>query len=111
VKILDEQRYWSFIKAYVICYVSLVGLYVVIDAFSNMDEFSKRADSATEMFQIMSRYYFMDQGLYFKQLSVAIGMMAIVTVIESGKCRRGPAPGRDPAGITRRRSETDGDGS
>ena len=27
-----------------ICYVSLVGLFIVIDAFSNLDEFAKRAD-------------------------------------------------------------------
>ena len=44
MRILDRQRYWSFVKAYVICYVALVGLYIVIDAFSNLDEFTKRAD-------------------------------------------------------------------
>ena len=38
MQILDRQRYWSYIKAYVICYFSLVGLYIVIDAFSNLDE-------------------------------------------------------------------------
>ena len=42
MRILDRQRYWSFLKAYVICYFSLVGLYIVIDAFSNLDEFTKR---------------------------------------------------------------------
>ena len=79
--ILDKQRYWSFIKAYVICYVSLVGLYVVIDAFSNMDEFSKRADSATEMFQIMSRYYLVHQSQFFDQLCGVIGMMAAIFTV------------------------------
>ncbi len=49
VRILDRQRYWSFIKAYVICYFSLVGLYIVIDAFSNLDEFTKRADGMVEI--------------------------------------------------------------
>ena len=48
MRILDRQRYWSFLKAYVICYVSLVGLYIVIDAFSNLDEFSKRAEGIVE---------------------------------------------------------------
>ena len=81
MKILDKQRYWSFIKAYVICYVSLVGLYVVIDAFSNMDEFSKRADSATEMFQIMSRYYLIHQSQFFDQLCGVIGMMAAIFTV------------------------------
>ena len=81
MKILDKQRYWSFIKAYVICYISLVGLYVVIDAFSNMDEFSKRADSATEMFRIMSRYYLVHQSQFFDQLCGVIGMMAAIFTV------------------------------
>src|SRR5205807_1235208 len=75
VRILDNQRYWSFFKAYVICYVSLVGLYIVIDAFSNLDEFSKRAEGAVEMFQIMSRFYLIHQSQFFDQLCGVIGMM------------------------------------
>ncbi len=81
MKILDKQRYWSFIKAYFICYVSLVGLYVVIDAFSNMDEFSKRADGAVEMFRIMSRYYLVHQSQFFDQLCGVIGMMAAIFTV------------------------------
>ena len=81
MKILDKQRYWSFIKAYFICYVSLVGLYVVIDAFSNMDEFSKRADTMVEMFQIMSRYYLVHQSQFFDQLCGVIGMMAAIFTV------------------------------
>ena len=46
MRILDRQRYWAFFKAYFICYVSLVGLYIVIDAFSNLDEFTKRAEGS-----------------------------------------------------------------
>ena len=51
MRILDRQRYWAFLKAYLICYVSLVGLYIVIDAFSNLDEFTKRADGLGELFR------------------------------------------------------------
>ncbi len=76
MRILDRQRYWSFFKAYVICYVSLVGLYIVIDAFSNLDEFTKRADGTVELFQVMGRYYLVHQSLFFDQLCGVIGMMA-----------------------------------
>jgi lipopolysaccharide export system permease protein len=79
--ILDKQRYWSFLKAYVICYVSLVGLYIVIDAFSNYDEFAKRADGVVEMFQIMSRFYLIHQSLFFDQLCGVIGMMAAIFTV------------------------------
>jgi lipopolysaccharide export system permease protein len=81
VRILDRQRYWSFLKAYVICYVSLVGLYIVIDAFSNLDEFYKRADGLTELAQVMFRYYFVHQSLFFDQLCGVIGMMAAVFTV------------------------------
>jgi lipopolysaccharide export system permease protein len=81
VRILDRQRYWSFIKAYVICYVSLVGLYIVIDAFSNLDEFTKRAEGIVEISQVMGRFYLIRQSLMFDQLSGVIGMMAAIFTV------------------------------
>lgn len=81
MRILDRQRYWSFVKAYFICYVSLVGLYVVIDAFSNLDEFTKRADGVVEVMQIMARYYTVHQSQFFDQLSGVIGMMAAIFTV------------------------------
>ncbi len=64
-----------------ICYISLVGLYIVIDAFSNLDEFTKRADTAGEIFQIMSRYYLVHQSEMFDQLCGVIGMMAAIFTV------------------------------
>ena len=77
MRILDRQRYWSFIKAYFTCYVSLVGLYIVIDAFSNLDEFMKRADGFVELIKVMGRYYLLHQALYFDQLGGVIGFDAL----------------------------------
>jgi lipopolysaccharide export system permease protein len=81
VRILDKQRYWAFVKAYVICYVSLVGLYIVIDAFSNLDEFSKRAEGVMETLQVMGRFYLVRQIQFFDQLSGVIGMMAAIFTV------------------------------
>ena len=81
MRILDRQRYWSFFKAYVICYISLVGLFIVIDAFSNMDEFTKRADGVVETIQVMGRYYLIHQSLFFDYLCGVIGMMAAIFTV------------------------------
>lgn len=81
MRILDRQRYWAFLKAYVICYVSLVGLYIIIDAFSNLDEFAKRADTSIELFRIMSRYYLVHQSEIFDRLCGVIGMMAAIFTV------------------------------
>lgn len=53
MRILDRERYWSFVKAYFICFLTLVGLYVVIDAFSNLDEFEEVSDSTLHLFRNM----------------------------------------------------------
>ncbi len=81
MRILDRQRYWAFLKAYFVCFTALVGLYVVIDAFSNFDEFTKRASSAAEIFQIMGRYYLVHMTEFYDRLCGVIGMMAAIFTV------------------------------
>jgi lipopolysaccharide export system permease protein len=81
MRILDRQRYWAFLKAYFICFTALVGLYVVIDAFSNYDEFLKRADGPREMFQVMGRYYLVHMTQFYDRLCGVITMMAAIFTV------------------------------
>ena len=82
MRILDREHYGTFLKAYITCFVALVGLYVVIDAFSNLDEFFKRADGVSQLFQVMGSYYIVHMSQFCCRLCVGIGMMAaIFTVI------------------------------
>ncbi len=80
MRILDRQRYWAFGKAYITCYVSFVGLWIVLDAFSNVDEFSKRA-SGIELFKAMGQYYLVRQAEYFDRLGGVISMMAAIFTV------------------------------
>lgn len=81
MRILDRERYWAFLKAYIICFVALVGLYVVIDAFSNLDEFGKRADGASELFKVMGVYYLIHMSQFYDRLCGVIGMMAAIFTV------------------------------
>jgi lipopolysaccharide export system permease protein len=81
VRILDRERYWAFLKAYVICFTSLVGLYIVIDAFANIDEFTKRATAPVEIFMIMGRYYLVHMTEFYDRLCGVIGMMAAIFTV------------------------------
>ncbi len=67
MRILDRERYWAFFKAYGICFIALVGLYVVIDAFANLDEFSEVASGVT-LFRYMGRYYLVKLSLFYDRL-------------------------------------------
>ncbi len=81
MRILDNQRYWAFLKAYLICFTALVGLYVVIDAFSNFDEFTKRTDGVAEIAQIMGRFYLVHMTEFYDRLCGVIGMMAAIFTV------------------------------
>jgi lipopolysaccharide export system permease protein len=81
MRILDQQRYWAFAKAYVICFVTLVGLYIVIDAFENIDEFAKRSDTVGELFYNMGFYYLIKMSGFYDRLCGVITMMAAVFTV------------------------------
>ncbi len=81
LRILDRERYWSFIKAYLICFFALVGLYVVIDAFSNLDEFEEWAESTPQLFYNMGRYYLIRMSLIYDQICGIITMMAAIFTV------------------------------
>ncbi|MFO0909171.1 MAG: LptF/LptG family permease [Isosphaeraceae bacterium] len=80
MRILDRQRYWAFLKAYFICFTALVGLYVVIDAFSNFDEFTKRAEGA-QIPRVMARYYLIHMSEFYDRLCGVISMMAAIFTV------------------------------
>ncbi len=81
MRILDRERYWAFLKAYVVCFTSLVGLYIVIDAFSNFDEFTARAIGARELAKVMGRYYLVHMSEMYDRLCGVIGMMAAIFTV------------------------------
>ena len=80
MRILDRQRYLAFFKAYIVCFIALVGLYIVIDAFSNFDEFSKRAEGMA-IFAIMGRFYLIHMSQFYDRLCGVIGMMAAIFTV------------------------------
>jgi lipopolysaccharide export system permease protein len=81
MRILDRERYWSFVKAYFICFVALVGLYVVIDSFNNLDEFEEWSDTTLHLFRNMGRYYLIKMSLIYDQICGIITMMAAIFTV------------------------------
>jgi lipopolysaccharide export system permease protein len=81
MRILDHERYKAYFKAYFVCFTALVGLYIVIDAFSNFDEFSKRASGVVETFAVMGRFYLIHMSQFYDRLCGVIGMMAAIFTV------------------------------
>lgn len=81
---VHRRWYLLFLKCFVASYVSLVGLFVLVDAFSNLDEFAKRADSTPEMAVVMGRYYLAQQATYIKYLGGIVVVLAVFyTLVET----------------------------
>lgn len=81
MRILDRQRYWAFLKAYLVCFTALVGLYIVIHAFTNIDEFTKISTNVFGLFGHMGHYYLVRMTLFYDRLCGVIAMMAAIFTV------------------------------
>ncbi len=77
IKVLDRYILRGYFTNYAIAFVVLVGLYVILDLFINLDEFTGiGTKSAAETIVQIIDFYGHNMFLYFAQLSGAISLMA-----------------------------------
>jgi lipopolysaccharide export system permease protein len=55
--LLDRSLVRSYVKSYVICFVSLIGLYVVIDLFTHIDDFMQKQTDFWEVTLNILQFY------------------------------------------------------
>jgi lipopolysaccharide export system permease protein len=71
ITLFDRYLLVTFIRSFLICSSSMVGLYIVIDAFCNLDEFSESRGLAA-MLATMGQYYLFRTSLFFDRLAGVI---------------------------------------
>jgi len=99
--IIDRYLLRQFIEVFTICFISLTGLYVVIDAFSNLDEFMN-AGKQGSLAAVLAEYYSYRALSFFDQTSgilTLIASMFTVTWIQ----RHHELTALEAAGISRSR--------
>ena len=57
LKLIDRQLTRSYIKAFVVCLVSLLSMYIVVDLFMNLDEFTQNSKGMEQLWQRVGMYY------------------------------------------------------
>jgi lipopolysaccharide export system permease protein len=55
--IIDRYLLRQFLKTFLICYISLTGLYIVIDAFTFLEEFLRCAEKGGNLLSLLGTYY------------------------------------------------------
>ncbi|MHC4175895.1 MAG: LptF/LptG family permease [Planctomycetota bacterium] len=63
--IIDRYLLRQFIKTFVICYLSLTGLYIVFDAFTHLDEFLNYSERGG-LLSLMGSFYAYQSILFFE---------------------------------------------
>lgn len=81
MRILDRERYRAYLRAYLICFIALVGMYIVFHAFSQIDEFAEVSDGTLDLLRRMGRYYLIRTSQFYDQLCGVIGMMAAIFTV------------------------------
>lgn len=81
MRIIDRYMLRQYVQVFCICYLSLLGLYVVFDAFSNLDEFLRYVDSWTALLGLLAEFYAYRSILFLDQTSAVLAMIAAMFTV------------------------------
>lgn len=76
MRILDRLMVLSFFKAYLVCLVSLLSLYIVVDLFTNLEDFAEKHHGLIPVLRHIGIYYSYKIPQIFDRLGEAIILMA-----------------------------------
>lgn len=74
--LIDRLLLRAFLKAYLVCLVSLLSLYVVVDLFTNLEDFAEHHKSLLPILAHIGTYYGFKVSQIFDRLCEAIDLMA-----------------------------------
>ncbi len=76
MSILDRFVLLAYIRAYLICVVSLLSLYIVIDLFTNLDDFTEDGRTLPQVFAHIGEWYLYQSVPIFDRLCEALVLLA-----------------------------------
>jgi lipopolysaccharide export system permease protein len=81
MKLLDRALFVAFIKAYLLCLVSLLSLYIVIDLFPKLDDFADQVHGLLPLVRSIASYYGYQVIRIFDQLCEPIVLLAAMFTV------------------------------
>lgn len=79
--ILDRHLIYNYLKGYLVCLVSLLGLFVIVDLFTNLDNFAENKNGLWPIIENILLYYSFKIPVIFDRTSEAIILMAAMFTI------------------------------
>lgn len=81
MRTIDRYVLSLFVKVTIICFLSLAGLYVVIDAFSNLDEFLTYGKQQGNTLLVLADYYLPRTVWFFDRTAGLLAMIAAIFAV------------------------------
>jgi lipopolysaccharide export system permease protein len=81
VTILDRMLFAAFLRAYAICLVSTLSLYIIVDLFTNIDDFFADERSGLQIARHILTYYGYQSIQYFDRLCEAVSLLAAMFTV------------------------------
>jgi lipopolysaccharide export system permease protein len=81
MRILDRYLLRQFLRVFLICFVSLTGLFAVFDAFSNLDEFLMYAEKHGNLLGLLAKYYGYRSIALYDRLSGVLALTAAMFTV------------------------------
>ena len=78
MRIIDRYLLRQFLQVFFICFCSLTGLYVVFDAFSNLDAFISQSEKQGNLLMLMGEYYAYRSLFFFDR---TCGILALTSAM------------------------------
>ncbi len=78
MKLLDRYLLRQFVQIFAICFLSLMGLYLVIDLFGHLNSFSAQAEREGSLLKVIAEYYGYQSIGFFDRTS---GMLAMISAM------------------------------
>ncbi len=81
MRTIDRYLLMQFLKVFVICFFSLTGLYIVIDGFSQLDDFMIYADKHGQLLPVVGKYYAYRSLSFFDLTSGILTLIAAMFTV------------------------------
>ncbi len=81
MRIIDRYLLRQFLQTFVICYISLAGLFIVFDAFTNLEEFMRNSDGAVGLFKLLGSFYGYQSIMFFDRTAGLLTLTAATFTI------------------------------
>src|SRR3954468_1313474 len=81
LKLIDRQLVRGYFKAYLVCLTSLLSLYIVVDLFTNLDDFTHHNGGLATTARLIGVYYGYKVSQIFDRLCEAILLLAAMFTV------------------------------